>query len=151
MIFIFIWIIFSCENNEKEIGVIDIVYIGGDIKYFISENKFYLPKIYKNVGVHKLNLTRKERLRINEMIVRKKIYALPSNLVFIKKCKSVCLSQLIIRYKNNKKQHFTFENYNYRDNFDDENYLKISNLEEFISTIILSKKLNYQTKIDIID
>ncbi len=56
----------------------------------------------------------------------------------MKSCeKGGCLSEIIIKYKSGRKQHFIFDNSNYKDNFNSKIYKRIISIEEIIGEVII--------------
>ena len=60
----------------------------------------------------------------------------------MKSCKTGCKSIIEIQYKSGRKQYFVFDNYNYKNNFNNWDYKKIVNLEEYIAKLMMSKKFD---------
>ncbi|OPC51082.1 hypothetical protein BAY06_07930 [Elizabethkingia anophelis] len=134
------------ENNVNRDDIVKITYVSNKVIYDITKNTYTLDKRFMEPGVHNLMLTSLDLASIKDKIVEQKIYNLKDSLKFVKSCPEICLSELLIDYKSGRKQHFIFDNSNYKDNFSNESYLKIISLEELIGDIIRKKKIDPETK-----
>lgn len=140
-IYIFFLTLLSCnqeKNNFKVKDITEIVYISDKITYDISGNFYILDKRFKKPGKHSLMMSGHDLYFIKKKIIDEKIYNLNDSLKFIKSCKnSGCLSEIIIKYKSGRRQHFIFDNSNYKDNFNNKLYKRIINIEETIGEVII--------------
>jgi hypothetical protein len=145
--YLFFFLLLSCKQEASKIAednIISIVHESNGIADDITANYSIRDKRYKHPGRHKLGMTSDEVSTIKKKIIEEDIDKLDSNLTFIKSCKTVCLSEITIKYKSGKTQHFIFDNYQYRSHINDRSYQKIANLEEVISNIIMKKKIDPQ-------
>ncbi|MGG5209823.1 hypothetical protein ACQWU4_12800 [Chryseobacterium sp. MIQD13] len=143
LLFIFLLNCNQEKNNIKIEDIAKIVYISDNITYNIMENFYILDKRYKEPGKHSLMMTANEINMIKKKIIEEKIYKLDDSLEFVKSCKDKgCLSKLIIQYKSGRKQHFIFDNSNYKNNFNDKSYNKIISIEDIIGEIYRNKKID---------
>ena len=118
--------------------IIKIVYISDNLTYDITDNYYILDKRYKKPGRYNLMLNKEQILLIKETIIDEQLYKLNDSSKYVKSCRTVCLSEIILQYKSGRKQHFIFDNYNYIDNFNNKSYRKIINLEKIIMKIIMT-------------
>lgn len=141
-IYIFFLILLNCCGQEKEKfkenDIIEIVYISDKIVYDITGNFYILDKRYKKQGKHNLMFSGHDLHLVKEKIIDEKIYQLDDSLKLVKSCEnSGCLSELIIKYRSGRKQHFIFDNSNYKDKFNNKLYKKIVSIEEMIGDVII--------------
>ncbi|BFO65995.1 hypothetical protein [Chryseobacterium sp. KCF3-3] len=145
-IIIFFFFLLNCRNEKNELKENDIVKItheSNGIVNNITENYYVLDKRFKEPGKHSLMMSKDEISLIKKVIINKKIYALDDSLKFVKYCEGKgCLSEIVIQYKSGRKQHFIFDNANYKDNFKNTAYKKIIYLEGRIGEIYRSKKID---------
>lgn len=141
-IYIFLFFLIACKEKTDKIIVTDIikiVYISNKITYDITGNFYILDKRYKNSGKHSLKMSAADLNSIKKEIINEYIYKLNDSLKFVKSCKNKgCLSEIIIYYKTGKRQHFTFDNSNYKRNFNSNSYKKLVNIEDMIGKIIIN-------------
>jgi len=131
------------KNNLKIEDITQIVYISDRITYNIIENFYVLDKRYKEPGKHSLMMNENEINIIKKVIIDEKLYKLNDSLKFVESCKKKgCLSEIIIQYKSGRKQHFIFDNSNYKDNFNEKSYKKIISIEDTIGKIYRRKKID---------
>lgn len=145
--YVFSLFLLNCKENEKnELTKSDIVKIvnkSNRIVNNITGNYYILDERFKESGKHRLMINSNEINLIKKRVIEEDIYELDNYLEFIKTCQNKpCLSEIIIQYKSGRIQHFIFDNYNYRSNISDKSYGKIASLEELISKIIMSKKID---------
>ncbi len=140
-IYIFFLTLLSCnqeKDNFKEKDITEIVYISDKIVYNIIGDFYILDKRYKKQGRHNLMMSGHDLYLVKKKIIDKKIYQLDDSLKFVKSCEDGgCLSEIIIKYKSGKKQHFIFDNSNYRNNFNSKLYKRIISIEEIIGEVII--------------
>lgn len=145
-VYILLAILLSCKQQNNKINasdIIEIISINNKDIFNITNNFYIIDERYKNPGKYSLMLKNTEIHLIKETLIDNEIYKLNDSIKFIKSCEnSACLSEITIKYKSGRKQHFIFDNHNYRDNFNNKSYRKITNLEEIISKIIMSKKID---------
>ncbi|UCA61503.1 hypothetical protein KB553_08180 [Chryseobacterium rhizoplanae] len=139
-IYAFFLILLSCNQKDsfKEKDITGIIYISDKIVYDITNNFYILDKRYKKQGKHNLMMSSHDLYLVKKKIVDEKIYQLDDSLKFVKSCeKGGCLSEIIIKYKSGRKQHFIFDNSNYKDNFNSKKYKRIISIEEIIGEVII--------------
>jgi len=140
--FIYISILFliKCKEKTDSININDItkvVYTSDKITYNITGDFYILDRRFKNPGKHSLKLSSTDLNSIKKQIVNEKIYKLNDSLKYIKSCKNKgCLSEIIIYYKSGRRQDFTFDNSNYKGNFNNNSYKKLVSIEDTIGKII---------------
>ena len=142
-LFYLIYIVYSCEpvkNQEKE--VVSVTYESNKIVNHLSENYYILDSRFKHPGRYSLMMSKNEIFSIKKKILDDKFYKLNDSLNFVKSCKTGCKSIIEIQYKSGRKQYFVFDNYNYKNNFNNWDYKKIVNLEEYIAKLMMSKKFD---------
>ncbi|GAB0155164.1 hypothetical protein CHRYSEOSP005_04240 [Chryseobacterium sp. Alg-005] len=142
---IFFVLIVNCKQEKNivtENDIISIIHQSNNIVNNITGNYYILDKRFKNPGKHSLTMTANDISLIKKKIIKEDIYKLEDSLKFIKSCKVACLSEITILYKSGKKQYFIFDNYHYKDNFNNRSYKKIVNLEALIAKIIMKKKID---------
>lgn len=149
--FISIFFIFliNCKqekNKQKENDIISIVHESNGIINDITGNYYILDNRFKSPGKHSLDMTSNDINTIKKKIIQEDIYKLENNLKFVKSCTSICLSEITIRYRSGRMQHFIFDNYQYKSLINDQSYKKIVDLEEVISKIIMGKKNDPESK-----
>lgn len=140
-VIIFFFILLNCKEEKKSFKFEDItriVYISDKIVYDITGNYYILDKRFKEPGKHSLMMSKNDLFLVKKKIIDENIYKLDDSLRFVKSCESICLSEIIIQYKSGRKQHFRFDNSNYKNNFNNKSYRTITNLEESIMNIIIN-------------
>lgn len=136
----------NCEDEKDKTSTNDIMkilYISDNLTYDIMENFYVLDQRFKEPGIHSSKMTTEEINIIKKVVIKEKLYKLNDSLKFVKSCANKgCLSEIIIHYKSGRKQHFIFDNSNYKDNFNNRSYMKIISLENTIGKIYRSKKID---------
>jgi hypothetical protein len=141
----FLVLLLNCKQKKNELNendIISIVHQSNNIVNNITDNYYILDKRFKNPGKHSLEMTSNDITTIKKKILEEGIDNLDNNLKFVKSCKKACLSEITIKYKSGKVQHFIFDNYLYKSKINDRAYKKIANLEEVIAEIIMKKKID---------
>ncbi|WP_370901496.1 hypothetical protein [Chryseobacterium gossypii] len=142
---IFFVLLLNCKQEENKLNendIISIVHQSNNIVNNITDNYYILDNRFKNPGKHSLEMTSNDITIIKKKIIEEDIDKLDNNLQFVKSCKRACLSEITIKYKSGKIQHFIFDNYLYKSRINDKAYKKIADLEEIISEIIMKKKID---------
>lgn len=148
LVFLILFLILNCNEKESSINISDIteiVYVSNNDIFNITNNYYLLDERYKEPGKHSLMMSKDEINLIKKAVVDEKIYKLDDSLRFVKSCKIACLSEIIIHYKSGRKQHFIFDNSNYKNNFNNRSYKKIIKIEDKIGEIYRSKKIDPET------
>jgi len=144
-IYIFFVLLLNCKQNKNELNendIISIIHQSNNIINNITDNYYILDKRFKNPGKHTLGMTSNDITIIKRRIITEDIDKLDNNLQFVKSCKKTCLSEITIKYKSGRVQHFIFDNYLYKSRINNRAYKKLTNLEEIISKIIMKKKID---------
>jgi len=144
-IYTFFVLLLNCKQGKSELNendIISIVHQSNNIVNNITDNYYILDNRFKNPGKHSLEMTSNDIIVIKKKIIEEGIDKLDNNLKFVKSCKKACLSEITIKYKSGKVQHFIFDNYLYKFQINDRVYQKIANLEEVIAEIMMKKKID---------
>lgn len=137
-----LFFLITCREKTNKIianDIIKIVYTSDKTIYDITGNFYILDKRYKNSGKHSLKISSTDLNTIKKEIINERIHKLNDSVKFIKSCENKgCLSEITVFYKSGRRQHFIFDNSNYKRNFNNNSYKKIVNIEEVIGKIIIS-------------
>ncbi|SHE73609.1 hypothetical protein [Chryseobacterium vrystaatense] len=142
---VFFLLLLNCKQEKNELNendIIGVVHKSNNIVNNVTDNYYILDNRFKNPGKHSLEMTSNDITTIKKKIIEEGIDKLDSNLKFVKSCKKVCLSEITIKYKSGKVQHFIFDNYLYKSQINNRVYKKIASLEEVIAEIIMKKKID---------